>query len=102
MEHVVYDADGAQLLSGTFMDYAMPRASDMPTLECAFIETPAPSNPLGVKGGSETGTIGPPAAIANAVVDALWRLGVRNIELPMTPEVIWRTLAAAKVNPPCA
>src|SRR6202035_2481042 len=70
-----YDPDTGQLLTGTFMDYAMPRASDMPPLQSDYLCVPAPSNPLGVKGGSETGTIGPPAAIGNAVVDALWHLG---------------------------
>jgi carbon-monoxide dehydrogenase large subunit len=92
MEEAVYDPVSGQLLAGTFLDYAIPRASDLPPISCAFIETPAPSNPLGVKGGSETGTIGPPAAIANAVVDALWHLGIRNVRLPMRPEHIWRLL----------
>jgi aerobic carbon-monoxide dehydrogenase large subunit len=94
MEHVIYDDEG-QLLSATFMDYAMPRASDMPALKSDYICTPAPSNPLGVKGGSETGTIGPPAAIGNAIVDALWHLGVREIELPFTPHSVWQALRAA-------
>jgi aerobic carbon-monoxide dehydrogenase large subunit len=93
MEHVIYDDEG-QLLSATFMDYAMPRASDMPALKSDYICTPAPSNPLGVKGGSETGTIGPPAAIGNAIVDALWHLGVREIELPFTPHSVWQALRA--------
>ena len=93
MERVVYDRDGGgQLLSGSFMDYAMPRAGDMPPVTTAYLETPAPSNPLGVKGGSETGAIGPPAAIGNAVVDALWELGVRHVELPVTPCSVWRAL----------
>jgi aerobic carbon-monoxide dehydrogenase large subunit len=96
MEHVIYDRDSGQLLTGTFMDYAMPRARDMPPLQLDFIETPAPSNPLGVKGGSETGTIGPPAAIGNAIVDALWHLGVRHVALPMNPQSIWAALQAAK------
>ncbi len=96
MEHVIYDGAGAgQLFSGTFMDYALPRASDMPPVATAFQETPAPSNPLGVKGGSETGTIGAPAAIGNAVVDALWDLGVRHVRLPITPHSVWRALAEA-------
>jgi carbon-monoxide dehydrogenase large subunit len=94
MEHVIYDDEG-QLLSATFMDYAMPRASDMPPLKSDYICTPAPSNPLGVKGGSETGTIGPPAAIGNAIVDALWHLGVRRIELPFTPHCVWQALRVA-------
>jgi carbon-monoxide dehydrogenase large subunit len=99
MEHVVYDRDSGQLLTGTFMDYAMPRASDVPSFRTDFIETPAPSNPMGVKGGSESGTIGAPAAIGNAVIDALWEFGVRDITLPITSETVWRTLAAARRNP---
>jgi carbon-monoxide dehydrogenase large subunit len=97
MEQVVYDESG-QLLSGSLMDYAMPRAESMPPLEMDFHCTPAPSNPLGVKGGSETGTIGPPAAIGNAVVDALWHLGVRHVEMPMTSHAIWRTIHDAKMR----
>jgi carbon-monoxide dehydrogenase large subunit len=96
MEHVIYDRESGQLLSGSFMDYAMPRAHDMPPLQLDFVTTPAPSNPLGVKGGSETGTIGPPAAIGNAIVDALWHLGVRHVKLPMTPDIVWRTVQVAK------
>jgi carbon-monoxide dehydrogenase large subunit len=99
MEHVVYDDEGSgQLIAGSFMDYAMPRASDMPlNLSLAFLEDiPCPSNVLGVKGGSETGTIGPPAAIGNAVVDALWHLGVRHVELPLTSQNVWRALQIAK------
>jgi carbon-monoxide dehydrogenase large subunit len=91
-EEIVYDRDSGQLLTGTFMDYAMPRADDMSSFRTGFIETPAPSNPLGVKGGSESGTIGAPAAIGNAVIDALWYLGVRDVALPITPEAIWRAL----------
>jgi carbon-monoxide dehydrogenase large subunit len=95
MEQVVYDRDSAQLLTGTFMDYAMPRASDVPSFRTGFIATPAPSNPLGAKGASESGTIGAPAAIGNAVIDALWELGVRDITLPITSETVWRALATA-------
>jgi carbon-monoxide dehydrogenase large subunit len=96
MEHVVYDDAGSgQLLTGTFMDYAMPRAGDLPDVRCTFIETPAPSNPLGAKGGSETGTIGAPAAIGNAVVDALWDLGVRHVPLPITAHAVWRAIRTA-------
>lgn len=97
LEHVVYeDGNGGQLLAGSFMDYAMPRAADMPeNLGLTFQEIPCPSNILGVKGGSETGTIGPPATIGNAVVDALWHLGVRHVELPMTSHNVWRALKQA-------
>ena len=99
MEHIVYDRDG-QLLTGSFMDYAMPRAADLPAFHTGFISTPAPSNPLGVKGGSESGTIGAPAAIGNAVIDALWHRGVRDIALPITAETVWRALKTAQENTP--
>jgi aerobic carbon-monoxide dehydrogenase large subunit len=99
MEQVVYDRIG-QLLTGSFMDYAIPRASDLPTFYTGFIETPAPSNPLGAKGGSESGTIGAPAAIGNAVIDALWHLGVRDITLPITAETVWRALNSARASRP--
>ncbi|HEX9461960.1 MAG TPA: xanthine dehydrogenase family protein molybdopterin-binding subunit [Alphaproteobacteria bacterium] len=92
LEQVVYDQRSGQLLTGSYLDYALPRAGDLPPFKTAFIATPAPSNPLGVKGGSESGTIGAPAAIGNAVVDALWHLGVRHVELPITPERVWRAL----------
>jgi aerobic carbon-monoxide dehydrogenase large subunit len=95
MEQIVYDRDG-QLLTGSFMDYAMPRAADLPMFSTGFIQTSAPSNPLGVKGGSESGTIGAPAAIGNAVIDALWHLGVRDIALPITPETVWRAVEHAR------
>jgi len=91
-EHIVYDRDTGQLLTASFMDYSIPRAADLPSFHTAFIETPAPSNPLGVKGGSESGAIGAPAAIGNAVIDALWHLGVRDISLPITSESVWRAL----------
>jgi len=96
-EQIVYDNAG-QLLTGSFMDYALPRADDLPPFHTSFIASPAPSNPLGVKGGSESGTIGAPAAIANAVIDALWHLGVRDITLPIRAETVWRALRAAKAG----
>ncbi|MGA9894644.1 MAG: xanthine dehydrogenase family protein molybdopterin-binding subunit [Xanthobacteraceae bacterium] len=98
MEHIIYDRDG-QLLTASFMDYAMPRAGDLPDFVTGFIATPAPSNPFGVKGGSESGTIGSPAAIGNAVIDALWHLGVRDITLPVNPETVWRALEGARPRP---
>ena len=94
-EHIVYDKETGQLLTGSFMDYSMPRAADLPSFHTAFIATPAPSNPIGVKGGSESGTIGAPAAIGNAVIDALWQFGVRDIALPITSETVWRALRDA-------
>jgi carbon-monoxide dehydrogenase large subunit len=99
MEHIVYDRDG-QLLTGSFMDYAMPRAADLPAFHTGFIQTLAPSNPLGIKGGSESGAIGAPAAIGNAVIDALWHRGVRDIALPITAETVWHALKTAQENPP--
>ena len=95
MENIVYDPHG-QLVSGTFMDYAMPRAEDLCEFKTDFQETLCPSNPLGVKGGSETGTIGTPACIGNAIVDALSDLGVRHVEMPMTPDRVWQAIQAAQ------
>jgi carbon-monoxide dehydrogenase large subunit len=100
-EHIVYDRQSAQLMTASFLDYAMPRASDLPSFHTIFIASPAPSNPLGVKGASESGTIGAPAAIGNAVIDAFWHLGVRDIGLPITPESVWRALRAARVHVNC-
>ena len=91
MEQVAYDPDG-QLLSGSFLDYCMPRADDLPPFRLVFQETPAPSNPLGVKGGSESGAIGAPAAVGNAVADALRPLGVRHVPLPITPQAVWTAI----------
>ena len=93
MEDVIYDHNGSgQLLTGTFTDYCLPRADDLPSFNQTFISTPATSNPLGVKGGSESGTIGAPAAIGNAVVDALWHLGVRR----PAPDYLTKGLASVR------
>jgi carbon-monoxide dehydrogenase large subunit len=91
MEQTVYDENG-QLLTGEFMDYAIPRATDIPDSVIGSTETPSPSNPLGVKGVGEAGTIGATPAIANAVVDALSPLGIRHLDLPFTPERVWRAI----------
>ena len=95
MEDCAYDAESGQLLAGTFMDYGMPRASDLPPIALTGQETPAPDNPLGVKGAGESGTIGAPSAIANAVIDALWHLGVRHIEMPLTPTRVREAIQVA-------
>jgi aerobic carbon-monoxide dehydrogenase large subunit len=87
-EEVVYDEHG-QLLTGSLMDYAVPRAADLPRLNLARTETPTPVNPLGVKGIGEAGTIGSTPAIVNAVVDALAPFGVTHIDMPLTPQKIW-------------
>ena len=96
LESCAYDAASGQLLAGTFMDYAMPRAADLPSFALEKQETPAPNHPLGVKGAGESGTIGAPAAIANAVVDALWHRGVRHIEMPLTPTRVRAAIEAAR------
>ena len=94
-EHCVYDAENGQLLSGSFMDYALPRASDMPEIVSEFDESqPCPHNPLGAKGCGEAGAIGAPSAIVSAVLEALRPLGVTDIQLPLTPERIWKTFNA--------
>src|SRR3989454_2258686 len=92
-ERTVYDENG-QLLTGEFMDYAMPRARDIPEYTLDSTVTPSPSNPMGIKGVGEAGTIGATPAIANAVIDALAPLGVRHLDLPLTPEKVWRAAAA--------
>jgi len=90
-EEVVYDEHG-QLLTGSLMDYALPRAADLPRLNLTRTETPTPVNPLGIKGIGEAGTIGATPAVANAVVDALAPFGVTHIDMPLTPQKIWRAL----------
>ena len=93
-----YDPDSGQLLSGSFMDYCMPRADDLPSFRFASQETLNPNNPLGVKGSGESGSIGAPAAVANAVVDALWHLGIGEINMPMTPMKVWRAIRDAQAS----
>jgi carbon-monoxide dehydrogenase large subunit len=92
LEHAVYDSDG-QLLSGSFMDYAMPRAGDLPSFAFSTHNVPSTSNPFGVKGAGEAGSVGAPPAVINAIVDALHdRVGARHIDMPATPRRIWETL----------
>ena len=90
-EQTIYDENG-QLLTGEFMDYAMPRANDVPEFVLGSTVTPSPVNPLGVKGVGEAGTIGATPALANAVLDALDPLGVVHLDLPLTPERVWRAI----------
>jgi len=97
LEHCVYDRETGQLLTGTFMDYCMPRASDLPTFEVFYHETcPCTHNPLGVKGCGEAGTIAGATTIMSAVVDALKEFGVTHMEMPATPEKIWTTIKNAR------
>ncbi|MBI4465310.1 MAG: xanthine dehydrogenase family protein molybdopterin-binding subunit [Acidobacteria bacterium] len=90
-EEIVYDENG-QLLTGTLMDYAIPKAAQLPQYVCARTETPTPVNPLGAKGVGEAGTIGATPVVVNAVVDALAPYGVRHLDMPLRPEKIWRIL----------
>jgi len=91
LENTVYDENG-QLLTGTYMDYCMPRAQDLPSFKVATTVTPCTHNPLGVKGCGEAGAIGAPPAVINAVVDALKEYGVDHIDMPATPEKVWRAI----------
>jgi carbon-monoxide dehydrogenase large subunit len=98
LEHAVYDENG-QLVSGTLMDYAMPRADDVPSIEVDHsCQTPCTHNPLGVKGCGEAGAIGSPPAVVNAVIDALNRGGhkVEHIDMPVSPSRVWAAMQAAK------
>jgi carbon-monoxide dehydrogenase large subunit len=94
-EAIVYSENG-QPLTQSFLDYVLPRATQLPTIETARCETPSPINPLGVKGIGEAGTTAAPPAIVNAVLEALRPLGVRHLDMPLTPERIWRALRAAQ------
>jgi len=95
MEKTVYDGDG-QLLTGSFMDYAMPRAADVPFFVLADHPAPAKTNPLGVKGCGEAGCAGALSSVMNAVIDALADHGIRHIDMPLTPFRVWQALQAAK------
>jgi carbon-monoxide dehydrogenase large subunit len=94
-EGAVYDENG-QLLTGSMMDYALPKADFFPELELGMTETPTTVNPLGVKGIGETGTIASTPAVYNAVLDALAPLGVAKIDMPLTPERVWRAIQSAR------
>jgi carbon-monoxide dehydrogenase large subunit len=95
-EHAVYDRDSAQLVTGSFMDYAMPRADMLPHFEIALEEVPCLTNPIGVKGIGESGTIGAPPVVINAVIDALAPLGIDRIDMPATPGRVWQAIRAAR------
>ncbi len=96
MEALVYDQESGQLLTGSFMDYGMPRADDMCSFDVEGRPVLTATNPLGVKGAGECGTVGALAAVMNAINDALSPLGVRHLEMPATPERLWRTISEAK------
>ncbi len=95
LEHTVYDPQSGQLLSGSLMDYALPRADDLPFFEVTLSGTPTAANPLGVKGSGQAGCIAAPQTVMNAVLDALAPLGVRQLDMPATPERVWRAIREA-------
>jgi aerobic carbon-monoxide dehydrogenase large subunit len=95
LEHCVYDPDSGQLLTGSMMDYALPRADDLPSFSVGTKVTPCTHNPLGVKGCGEAGAIGAPAAMMNAVMDALAPLGVAHLDMPASPHRVWRAIRQA-------
>ena len=95
MEAAVYDSDGGQLITGSFMDYAMPRAADMPPLKDALHCVPATTNPLGVKGAGEAGTTASLAAVMNAIADAVPGAAAAHMDMPATPEKVWQACRQA-------
>ncbi|MGH7076026.1 MAG: xanthine dehydrogenase family protein molybdopterin-binding subunit, partial [Stellaceae bacterium] len=96
LEEVKYDAASGQLLTGSFTDYAMPRAYDMPDFQCGFNNVPCQTNPLGIKGAGEAGSVGAPPAVINAILDALAPMGIKTIDMPATPAKVWTTIHGAK------
>ena len=96
LERTVYDEESGQLLTGSFMDYGIPRAADMPAITAKWNEIPCRTNALGIKGAGEAGAVGAPPAVINAILDALTELGVGHIDMPATPETVWRAIQAAR------
>jgi carbon-monoxide dehydrogenase large subunit len=97
MESTVYDADSGQLISASLMDYALPRAADVPALAFETRNVPCRTNPLGVKGAGEAGAIGSCPAVMNAILDALWRAyRIRHVDMPATPERLWAAIAEGR------
>lgn len=96
LEHTVYDPESGQMLSGSFMDYTLPRAQDLPDLDITLTGVPTQANPLGVKGSGQAGAMASPQAIIVAVLDALAPLGVRHIDMPATSERVWRAIRSSK------
>jgi len=95
-ERCVYDSATGQLLSGSFLDYAIPRADELPSISVTSRDVPSPTNPLGVKGAGEGGTVGAPGAVIHAILDALAPLGVTHLDMPATPERVWRAIQEAQ------
>jgi carbon-monoxide dehydrogenase large subunit len=95
MEDIRFDPGSGQLVTGSFMDYAMPRAADIPNMDCETNPVPTATNPLGVKGAGEAGAVGAMPAVGNALIDALKPLGIRELAMPATPERLWRLIRSA-------
>jgi carbon-monoxide dehydrogenase large subunit len=95
LENCVYDKESGQLLTGSFMDYAMPRADDMPEFKLSTVCTPCTHNPLGTKGCGEAGAIGSPPALMNAVLDALRDMNVKELDMPASPSRVWGAIQQA-------
>jgi carbon-monoxide dehydrogenase large subunit len=98
LEAVVFDEDSGQMVSGSFLDYAMPRADDVPNFTIGLHDVPCRTNPLGVKGAGEAGCVGAPPAVINAILDALRPLGVKDIAMPATPERVWQAMRNAAAS----
>ena len=98
LEHAIYEPGSAQLLTGSFMDYALPRAADVPSLSLLLHEVPSAHNPLGAKGIGEAGGVGTAPAVVNAILDALAPLGVRHIDMPATPHRVWQAIRDARAG----
>jgi carbon-monoxide dehydrogenase large subunit len=98
LEHTVYEGQSGQLLSGSFADYALPRADDLPPLDITLAELPTAVNPLGVKGAGQAGCMAAPQTIINAILDALAPLGIAHIDMPATPERVWRAIRSARAG----
>jgi carbon-monoxide dehydrogenase large subunit len=98
VEQTIYDPKSGQLLSGSFMDYALPRADDLPFFDIRLVELPTAANPLGVKGSGQAGCIAAPQTVMAAILDALGPAGVTELDMPATPERVWRALRSAKAK----
>ena len=99
-EEVCYDRDTGQLLIGSLLDYAVPHADSLPNIRSQFQETPSPTNPLGVKGIGESGSIGAPPTIVHAVLDALVPFGIAHLDMPLTPQKIWAAIQRKRAHNP--
>jgi aerobic carbon-monoxide dehydrogenase large subunit len=98
LENLVYEPGSGQMVTGSFMDYAMPRADDMPMMNVISSPVPTPNNPLGVKGAGEAGTVGALPVVMNAVVDALRPLGVTHLDMPASPARVWAAIQKARAQ----